>query len=53
MTKAKWKMMKHRAKKKAANVAWEILEGAVIGAGVAIAIIVVVGLYCRMVGPLW
>lgn len=53
MTKAKWKMLKHKAKKKVKAVAWEILEGAAIGAVVAIAIVVVVGIYCRMAGSLW
>lgn len=52
MTKAKWKMLKHKAKKKVKDTAWEVLEGVVIGAVVAIAIIAVVGLHCRMAGPL-
>lgn len=52
LTKAKWKMLKHRAKKKAKDTAWEVLEGVVIGAVTAIAIIAVIGLYCRMAGPL-
>lgn len=53
MTKAKWKMLKRRIKKKVKDFAWEVFEGAIIGVVTAIAIIAVIGLYCRMVGPLW
>lgn len=49
MTKAKRKMLKH----KIISTAKEVASGILIGIAIGAAIVLVVGLYCRMAGQLF